>query len=292
MLSRREFIYSSVAAYSMLVTGNAYGAATHFQGEPTFKRIVAKAVAENWVALPIGELMGKIAMELQGVPYQANTLELSANQEICSVNLEGLDCVTFFEGTLGLARMLKQGGRTPEDLLREVSFTRYRHGKPGDYTTRLHYTTDWLVDNQAKHVVEILSQLPGAQPFRQKVGFMSEHPELSIQLKAHPELIPKIKRDEQAINSRSLTYIALDKLAAVEPLLKTGDIVGITTSQPGLDIAHTGLVIRTTDGIVHFMDASSRTSVMKVTLEPDRLSETLARNKHATGAMFARPLEP
>jgi hypothetical protein len=292
MLSRRQFIYASVAAYSMLLTGKAHAAATRFQGESAFKRIVAQAEAENWVALPIGELMGKIAMELQGVPYKANTLELSPNQEICSVNLEGLDCVTFFESTLDLARMLKKGGRTPDDLLRQVSFTRYRNGKPGDYTTRLHYTTDWFVDNQAKHVVEILSQLPGSQPFRQKVGFMSEHPELSIQLKAHPNLISKIKRDEQAINSRSLTYVPLDKLAAVEPLLKTGDIVGITTAQTGLDIAHTGLVVRTTDGIAHFMDASSRTAVMKVTLEPGRLSETLARNRHATGAMFARPLEP
>jgi hypothetical protein len=264
-----------------------------FQGEDVLKAIVDRATREKWIELATGDLMGKIAKELEGTPYVAHTLELSADREVCSVNLKGLDCVTFFETTLDLARMLKKGGRTSQDLLKEVQFTRYRGGAVGDYSTRLHYTTDWFVDNQKKHVVKVLSDLPGAEPFTQKVGFMSSHPDKYRQLAAHPELIAKIKRQEKTINSRSaLKFIAMDKLAAIEPLLKTGDIVGICTSQPGIDIAHTGLIYRTEDGVAHFMDASSGKTKMKVTIEPGPISGALTWSSNLTGVMFARPLEP
>ena len=53
--------------------------------------------------------------------------------------------------------MIKRGKSSPEDLLAEVRTTRYRGGKMGDFTTRLHYTTDWFVDNEAKGVVKILT---------------------------------------------------------------------------------------------------------------------------------------
>ncbi len=87
-----------------------------FRGENKLNRILKEAEAEKWRVLPIGELMGKIAAELEGTPYVSGTLELSADNEICSANLDALDCVTFVETTLALARMIKKGGRTPADF--------------------------------------------------------------------------------------------------------------------------------------------------------------------------------
>ena len=263
----------------------------HFEGEDIFKRIVDKAAAEKWTKLPIGELMGKIARELEGTPYVGFTLETSLDKESCVVNLKGLDCVTFFEDTLCMARMLKRGKRKPEDLLAEIQFTRYRGGKMGDFTTRLHYTTDWMVDNEKKGVVKILAPtLPGAEPFIQKVGIMSEKPASYRQLKAHPELIPAIKRYEEEINAYQLKFIPLDKIEAVEPYLQTGDIIGVATREPGIDIAHTGLCIKDEQGMVHFMDASSMKKFHKVTFEV-QLNKALHWSEKLTGAMFARPLE-
>jgi len=264
----------------------------HFEGQEVFKRIVDKALAEGWPKLPIGELIGKVALELKGTPYVGFTLDVSNDTEYCVVNLNGLDCVTFFEDCLDLARMLKHGQRSPEALLSEIQFTRYRGGKLGDFTSRLHYTTDWMVDNEKKGVVKILTpELPGAEPFTHKVGIMSQHPENYRQLAAHPELLPEIRRLEDAINARSLKYLPMAKLAAAEPLLQTGDIVGVATSAEGIDIAHTGLCIKDEQGVVHFMDASSARSRMKVTLEP-RISQCLDWSPKLTGAMFARPVEP
>lgn len=267
-----------------------------FRGESKFCNIVNKAKENNWRALPIGELMGKIADMLEGTPYVASTLELSPDVELCSANLDELDCVTFFETTLGLARMIKKGGETQKDLLAEIQLTRYRGGSVGDYASRLHYTSDWLADNESKQTVEVLSKLPGAEKFPQKVNFMSSLPASYKQLAAHPELVEKIKQRENEINARTLMYVPLDKVADAEALLQTGDIVGICTNVPGLDISHTGLVIRDKDGVPHFMDASSQKKNMKVTLEPGPISkymtESNERSQKIIGLVFARPLEP
>jgi hypothetical protein len=82
----------------------------------------------------------------------------------------------------------------------------------------------------------------------------------------------------------------MNKLAGAEHLLQTGDIVGVTTTTTGIDIAHTGLCIKDEQGIVHFMDASSSKKNMKVTLETD-IAKCLNWSPKLTGAMFARPLE-
>jgi hypothetical protein len=262
-----------------------------FDGQEIFTRIVNKSSAEHWARLPMGELIGRIALELKGTPYVGFTLELSRDAEYCVVNLKGLDCVTFFEDSLCMARMIKKGKSSPQDLLREVQFTRYRGGKMGDFTARLHYTSDWLVDNQQKGVVKILTpDLPGAEPFTQKVGFMSRHSEHYRQLKAHPELIAAIRLTEDRINARSLKYLPMDRVKAAEPFLNTGDIVGVTTTEKGIDITHTGLCIKDNEGIVHFMDASSSHENMKVTLESD-IGTCLNWSPKLTGVMFARALE-
>ena len=118
-----------------------------FAGQETFERLLMLGRAPAWSELPIGERIGAIGMALRQTPYVAATLELYADREVCSVNLRGLDCVTFIESSLAFARMLRRGGRTPEALLAEVMFTRYRGGRLTDYVSRLHYLSDWFFDN-------------------------------------------------------------------------------------------------------------------------------------------------
>jgi hypothetical protein len=298
-MTRRQMLRHAVLGTVGLLGASGFaaiGAETNeaiedFKGKDIFAGILDKSSAEDWKRLPIGDLIGRIAMELKGTPYVGFTLEVSKDVEACVVNLTGLDCVTFFEDSLCLARMIKRGGKTPEDLLAEITMTRYRGGKIGDFTSRLHYTTDWFVDNEQKGIIKILTpELPGAELFTQKVGIMTEHPEHYRQLAAHPELIPKMRVIEDEINARPLKYLPMDKLAAAEHLLRTGDIVGICTTERGIDIAHTGLCIQDEKGVVHFMDASSSRAKMRVTLEPE-ISKALHWSSRLTGVMFARPLE-
>jgi hypothetical protein len=297
MHSRRSFLAYLAAAFGSLSTlgklaDAAQSARIDFQGEEVFERIVRTAIAGDWQLVPIGDLIGKIAREFENTPYVAKTLEKSIDREICSANLTGLDCVTFFETSLAFARMLKIGKRSPADLLQEIQFMRYRNGVIGDFTSRLHYTSDWFMDNQRKGVVRLLTDLPGAEPLGLSVSVMSSQPHLYPQLTAHAELIDKIKQQETAINAYKVLYVPTTKLAEAEKELKTGDIVALCTSLPGEDVSHTGLIYCTPDGTRHFMDASSRKENMKVTIEPGALSQRISSSKNVIGAMFARPLEP
>ncbi len=264
---------------------------TQITGQEVFDAIMQKAKSGNWAKLPMSELMGKVATELLGTPYVGFTLENNVEVEVCTVNLKGLDCVTFFESTLGIARMLKKGGNTFEGLAKEVRFTRYRGGEQTDYTSRLHYTLDWMYDNQRKGAVSpVTDLLPESRPFEFSVNFMSTKPANYKQLAKMPALIPTIQKFEGQINARGAKYIPIADVEKIEGKLQTGDIVGITTDgKGGIDISHTGLVFVDSKIKRHFMDASSIHK--KVTLEPS-LGAYIGRSKKATGIIVVRPIAP
>ena len=260
-----------------------------FTGQETFERLLTLAHERAWSELEIGERIGAIGMALRQTPYVAATLELYEDREVCSVNLRGLDCWTFFESALAFARMLRRGGRTPEALLAEATFLRYRGGQLTDYASRLHYTSDWFFDNEHKGVVRLITrELPGAARFTKRVSFMSTHPEAYRQLKASPDLVRKIARVEAQINAREMEYVPKEKVAEAQPFLMTGDIVGITTTLAGLDCAHAGCCYRDEAGVLRFLHAS--TTQRAVVLDGE-LATYLARVSTHTGIMVARPLE-
>lgn len=260
-----------------------------FEGREVFDRLLTLARERRWSELPIGERIGAIGMALRQTPYVASTLELYDDREVCSVDFRGLDCVTFFELALAFARMLKRGAPTPETLLAEVTFLRYRGGQLTDYASRLHYLSDWFVDNQAKRVVRLITpELPGAERFTRRVNFMSTHPGAYRQLKKSPDQVAKIALVEAEINARVMHYLPKEKVAAAQRLLLTGDIVGITTTIDGLDCAHSGVCYRDEAGVSRLLHAS--TTQNAVILDED-LATYVASVRTHSGVMVARPLE-
>jgi N-acetylmuramoyl-L-alanine amidase-like protein len=259
-----------------------------FTGQETFARLLTLAHERAWTERSIGERIGATGMALRQTPYADATLELSEDREVCSINLRGLDCVTFFESALAFARMLRRGGRTPGALLAEVTFTRYRGGRLTDYASRLHYLSDWFADNAEKHVVRLVTrELPGSARFAKRVNFMSQHPEAYRQLKGSRDLVGKIARVEAQINQRETEYVPKAKVADALPLLMTGDIVGITTTIDGLDCAHAGVCYRD-EGTLKLLHASTR---LKAVILDEDLATYLGRVPTHTGIMVARPLE-
>lgn len=260
-----------------------------FSGQEVFDRLLAQAREGGWRTLAIGERIGAIGLALLHAPYVAATPEVG-DREVCSVDLRGLDCVTFFETAVCFARMLKGGGRTPRALLGQVRFTRYRAGRLIDYASRLHYTSDWFADNARKRVVRLVTrELAGATRLEKRVNFMSTHPAAYPALAADPALVRMIARIEDRLNRRPMVYVPKDRVVDAQSSLTTGDIVGITTSIDGLDCAHTGLCYRDERGRVRLLHAS--TTAREVTLD-DELTAYLARVPTHTGVIVARPLEP
>ena len=270
-----------------LTAGSAQDAKV-FEGREVFDRVLTQARERRWSDLLIGERIGAIGMALRQTPYVASTLELYDDREVCSVDFRGLDCVTFFELALALARMLKRE-RTPDALLAEVTFLRYRGGQLTDYASRLHYLSDWFVDNQAKRVVRLITpELPGAERFTRRVHFMSTHPGAYRQLKASPDQVAKIALVEAEINARLTHYLPREKVAAAQRLLLTGDIIGITTTIDGLDCAHSGVCYRDEAGVPRLLHASTARNA--VVLDED-LATYVASVRTHSGVMVARPIE-
>ena len=70
--------------------------------------------------------------------------------------------------------------------------------------------------------------------------------------------------------------------------LQEGDIIGIVTKIEGLDIQHMGVVVMVNDE-PYLLHASSAAG--KVTLETEKISETLRRSLSTIGVRVVRVLE-
>lgn len=267
-----------------------YHVEVHFTGKHAFAHVLDEAKAENWQALPMGELVGRVGTSLLDTPYVNHTLDHSPDTEFCIVNLQELDCVTFVETTLALARSIKLGLTAPGDLAKQIQLFRYRDGFCDGFCSRLHYLSDWFYDNQRRGLITAYtSELPGAAEVVKDISLMSSRPNQYTQLRKHPEWVPVIAKQEKLIAARPIVYIPKSAVAANEKLMQTGDIIGITTSANILDCAHTGFCYRDDKGVLRFLHASMKHK--KVYLD-EELSKYLATVHAFTGIMLARPLEP
>ncbi len=267
---------------------------TVFKGQDQFNRLVAKAKTGNWKALPIGERTAAIGQALVGTRYKHFTLEIDNRIESPSVNFQGVDCWTFFEIALSFARMLNdpESNWTPERLLHYIEMDRYRSGEcTGDYLSRLHYLEDWLYDNNRRGLVEDMTRDLGGRSVAHSAREMSAGWRHYRYLAANRSLLGPLARMEANVSSRPLYEIPKNKVAGIESKLRSGDIIGIISrDRAGLySTAHVGLASRTSDGVLHFMHASSPSNYGRVVVDSE-LSKYLYRYGSDSGILVARPL--
>lgn len=251
-----------------------------------YASMVKHAMANGWEKLPVGEIMVKCGLLIAGTPYVGGTLEADG-PETCRVDLTGLDCVTFFENMLCLARCLRSGKTRYEDFIAALTYTRYRGGVLDGYTSRLHYTSEWISDNVKKSVVKDITAELGGIPFPNTVSFMSANPKYYKPLQVDSELIAKMDGIEKRINAMPRTFIPKDAVAAIEPKLQNGDIIAIATNKAGLDYAHTGMISRTAADQSVLLHASL---AKKKVIEDVRISDYLKSVPSHTGISVARPV--
>src|SRR5256886_15198396 len=267
---------------------------TIFKGQDQFNRLVAKAKAGNWKALPVGERTAAVGQALVGTRYRHFTLEIDNRIESPSVNFQGVDCWTFFEIALGFSRMLNEpeSNWTPERLLHYIELDRYRGGEcTGEYLSRLHYLEDWLYDNDRRGLVEDLTRNLGGRSVPHSAREMSVGWRHYRYLAANRSLLGPLARMEANVSSRPLYEIPKKQVAKIEPKLHSGDIIGIISrDRSGVySTAHVGLALRTGDGVLHFMHASSPSNYGRVIVEAE-LSNYLNRYRSDSGILLGRPL--
>jgi hypothetical protein len=267
---------------------------TVFRGRDQFNRLVAKARSENWPALPIGARTAAVGQALVGTRYKHFTLEIDNRIESPSVNFQGMDCWTFFEIALSFARMLNEpeSNWTPERLLHYIEIDRYRSGEcTGEYLSRLHYLEDWLYDNDRRGLVEDLTRSLGGRSVPHSAREMSVGWRHYRYLAANRSLLGPLARMEANVSSRPLYEIPKNRVAGIEPKLRSGDVIGIISrDRNGLySTAHVGLALRTNDGVLHFMHASSPGNSGRVIVDAQP-SKYLYRYRTDSGILVARPL--
>jgi len=263
-----------------------------FRNKPAFEMLVARAVSEDWRNLPVGERVAKFGYAMRGTKYEGFTLEIDDHVESPSANFSGQDCWTFFEIALGLARMIEVPRKTytPRDLLDEIEWTRYRGGVcTGKYLERIHYLAEWWYDNEARgNVLNVTQRTGPTVPLKgrriQEMTVLWKHYRY---LRNDPSLLPEMARIERREELLPFNYIPKGRVAAVEPRIQSGDIIGIVTNQTGGHCSHVGLAYRTDDGVCHFLHASK--NYHRVTLDK-RLSSYLADFRYHSGIIIARPL--
>ena len=235
--------------------------------------------------VPISELMIEVARFFLGSPYVAFTLEKEPEELV--VNLREFDCTTFAESCLAISRCILSGQTDLEHFLSELKEIRYRDGEIQGYASRIHYFSDWIFTNNQKQIVRDFSREIGGSPLPARINFMSTHPGSYRQLASDAELIGIIAAQEKEISTRAMFFIPAKLIKNLEHLLKEGDIIGLTTDIPGLDIIHVGILVRKSKRI-HLIHASSRAK--RVIISEETLEAYLESSKNVTGIMIARPL--
>lgn len=234
-----------------------------------------------------GMLLLKVGETFTGTPYVAKTLEYEPEQLV--INLHGLDCTTFVESCLALTRLIQTGDSSMEHYRKILQTIRYRNGQLDGFTSRLHYFSEWIKDNERKGFVQDVTGLCGGIPIRFQLNFMSSHPSEYRQLSMDRKLVPLVRAYEEQINRSAFFFIPKDQIILHEKEIQDGDILAITTNIQGMDVAHTGLAVHH-NGRLYMLHASSVHQQVELTGKP--LSDYLSDIRTMTGIMVARPLPP
>lgn len=250
-----------------------------------FRETMAWAEAEGLDTLELGEIMVRVGRRFVGNDYTPHTLDPPGPERLI-INLREFDCVTYVESVLALGRVIRDGGRFADftDQLRRI---RYRNGTLDGYTSRLHYFSDWIADNDAKGLVQDIGERLDGVPDDEPIDFMTTHVDAYSRLDGNPDRVERIREIERRLSGRPRFYVPQSQVAGVADRIRNGDIIAATSTVEGLDIAHTGLALWQ-DGELLLMHAPLVGSVVQISEQP--LADRIQRIDGQDGIMVARPL--
>jgi hypothetical protein len=252
------------------------------------ERLAEPKVALGRAAVRVGELA-------VGTPYEAFALEAylraggdPRSTEPLTLSLTHFDCVSLVESCLAVARVARAGGSPIwEGFGREVERMRYRDGTRGDYTTRLHYFSEWIADGERRGLVRDLGRSLGGMEDTRPLRFMSQHRASYSALKDE-RVLQGIAAMERRLDARARRVVPTAKIASVADRIETGDVLAFATSIPGLDVSHSAMAYRDADGVLRVLHAPLSGGTVEVSKAT--LPEYVAALARGTGILVARPI--
>ena len=227
------------------------------------------------------------AKQMLGVPYVAGTLDGNEEEQLV-VRTDALDCTTFVETVLAFCIADKRGERDFKGFKKALTDVRYRDGILNGYTSRLHYFSDWIRNNeQMGFVKECTSETACAQPKELWLDFMTTHVDSYLPMKKDASLVKEMAAQEKNWQGTVVSYIPKEKLdlSSDELKIKDGDVLALVTNIKGLDIVHVGFAFWR-EGKLHLLHASS--SAKKVIEDPKTQYESSKNTKAHIGLRAIR----
>ena len=230
----------------------------------------------------------EVAKSYLGVPYTAGTLETEGEERLI-VREDGVDCTTFVELTVARWLAMQSGSHTFENQVQQL---RYRNGIVDGYLSRLHYFTDWVVENIRRGVWQELSPTSEERSTiwhtdTLTLSFMSEHPQSYPYLKSNSWAVDSMRTIEQQYTHYPIHYIGKEylNLPPTKLPVRDGDIIALVTTIDGLDVTHLGFAVwkGTT---LHLMHASMTHG--KVVVDERPLYKYLNTRKSCPGVRVVR----
>ena len=204
--------------------------------------IIFKEAAD--IAHP-GKRIDFLSKQFLGTKYKEATLIGDANtQEVFVINFDALDCLTFIEYIEAMRRSVSFD-EFRENLMR----VRYRSGLLA-FKNRNHFFTDWKAFNS--DMIADVTKSIAAGKSKDVSKRLNEKNDVSF-------FLPGIQ-----CRLREITYIQTVNLdETILAKLKIGDYVGIYSKMDGLDVSHTGIIVKQNNA-VYLRHASSAKKHMKV----------------------------
>ncbi len=232
-------------------------------------------------------LLEKTALFFKGTSYVAHTLEVTDDEKLV-VNLREFDCVTFVETVIALTNTVRSGKHDFDEFTLQLERVRYRNGNRDGYASRLHYTSDWLCNNEQNGLLKNISCELGGILEDKKIHFMTSHRDAYRQLKNSDTLLEEMRLVEESMSARGgFCYMPKYKVQSVAANIPHMAILAFTTRIEGLDTTHTGFTFWRGDSSTFIHASSSRGEVV---VDQKSLGDYCAAQSSCTGVIVARIL--
>ena len=225
------------------------------------------------------------ARSMIGIPYCGGTLDINENESLV-VRKDSVDCTTYVENVLAmyLASKIEHGGYN--DFKKALTKIRYRDGVIKGYSSRLHYFSDWVADNEKKGILYEVTSRSNHSQRHFSINYMTKHSVLYRHLKGDSLSVSEMLSIEEKWRNYDMPYIPKECLKTYNNIdICNGDILALTTNIDGLDVLHLGFAIWV-DGNIHLLHASSLYG--RVVIDRMSLYEYLKERKKHTGVRVIR----
>lgn len=227
------------------------------------------------------------ARTFEGTPYGAHTLE--GDSEVLTVRLDSLDCTTFVETAMALAYTTMENRKSWRDFVYNLKRLRYRGGEINGYPSRLHYVSDWIVDNRFRgNLSDVTDQFPRVSYLMRTLDFMTSNRNLYPAL-ADADNYSRLRDIENGYRQHRFPYIKTRDLSlkSTKEAFHDGDVVALVTNMKNLDVTHMGIIVKESPTAEpYLLHASSSDGKVEVSSLP--LDEFMKKNRQWLGLRVIR----